>query len=293
MKKIIVLSALFLFLAGCGIVPLKPISEKKITVITTLFPVYDFARSVGGDKAEVILLIPPGTEPHGYEPTASDVVNINSADVFAYTGDFMERWVSGILNSITNKNLEIVDTSEGTEIVNGDPHIWLDFEHDKIMAKNIADAIIKKDPKNKDYYDKNLRDFISKIDKIDADYKSTISSCKTKEIVYGGHYAFGYLVRRFGLEYTAAQGLSPDSEPTAKDLIELVNQVKKNDIKYIYYEELASPKVAETISRETGAKMLLLNNLESLPKDEIESGKTFIDAMYENLDNIKVGLDCK
>jgi len=100
-------------------------------------------------------------------------------------------------------------------------------------------------------------------------------------------------VRRFGLQYTAAQGLAPDSEPTVKDLIKLVDQIKNDDVKYIFYEELASPKVAETISNETGAKMLLLNNLESLPKDEFQNGKTFIDAMYQSLDNIKVGLDCK
>lgn len=296
MKKIIAISMLILSLAGC--VNLESVktnddAKKKITVITTLFPVYDFARTIGGNKANTVLLIPPGTEPHEYEPTAGDVVTINSADIFAYTGDFMEKWVAGILGSITNKNLEIVDTSNGTDIVNGDPHIWLDFEHDKIMAKNIADALVKKDPENNDYYEKNLQDFISKIDKIDADYKTTISSCKTKEIVYGGHYAFGYLVRRFGLTYIAAQGIAPDSEPTAKGLIELVDQVKSRDIKYIFYEELASPKVAETIANETGSKMLLLNNLESLPKDEIENGETFIDAMYQSLDNIRVGLNCK
>lgn len=286
---------LILSLAGCGnIAPVETDNKNnKITVITTLFPVYDFARSVGGNKADVLLLLTPGTEPHEYAPTASDIVNINNADVFAYTGYFMEQWVSGVLESITSKNLEIVDMSKGNEIVNDDPHIWLDFENDKIMAKNIADAIIKKDPKNKDYYEKNLQDFISKIDKIDGEYKTTISSCKTKEIVYGGHYALGYLVRRFGLQYTAAQGLAPDSEPTVKDLIKLVDQIKNDDVKYIFYEELASPKVAETISNETGAKMLLLNNLESLPKDEFQNGKTFIDAMYQSLDNIKVGLDCK
>jgi len=297
MKKFIVISALFLSLAGCGNSVPELIdaekSDKKLIIVTTLFPVYDFAKSVGGDMVEVTLLVPPGTEPHEYEPTASDIININNADVFAYTGGFMERWVPGILGSVTNKNLEAVNMSEGTEIVEGDPHIWLDFDHDRIMVKNIADAIVRKNPENKNYYEKNLEDLLSKIDKIDYDYKMTIFLCKSKEIVYGGHYAFGYLVRKFGLGYIAAQGLSPDSEPTAKDLIELTNQVRKNSVEYIFYEELASPKVAETISNETGAEMLLLNNLESLPRDEIASGKTFIDAMYENLNNIKTGLDCK
>ncbi|MCK9186353.1 zinc ABC transporter substrate-binding protein [Candidatus Gracilibacteria bacterium] len=294
MKKIITTLILILSLAGCAnSVPTKNISNDKIFVIATLFPIYDFAKSIGGDVADVSLLVPPGTEPHEYEPSASDLININNADVFVYTGDFMEKWIKGVLNGITNKNLEIIDVSKGTKIVNGDPHIWLDFEHNKIMAKNIAEALIKKNPKNKNYYEKNLQDLLIKIDGIDSAYKTTISSCKTKKIVYGGHYAFGYLVRRFGLEYVAAQGLSPDSEPTARDLIDLVDQVKNGNIKYIFYEELSSPKVAETISKETGAKMLLLNNLESLPKDEIKNGKTFIDAMYENLDNIKIGLDCK
>ncbi len=298
MRKFIILPLLFLFFAGCENSPYVNVVSSdavnhKITVVTTLFPVYDFAKNIGGKMSDAILLIPPGTEPHEYEPTSYDVVNINRADVFAYTGDFMEKWVSGILDSVTNKNLEIVDTSKGTEIVNGDPHIWLDFAHDKIMAKNIADAIIKKDPSHKDYYEKNLQDLFAKIDAVDDAYSKTISSCKTKEIIYGGHYAFGYLTRRFGLTYDAAQGLSPDSEPNAKDLIELTNQIKRDDIKYIFYEELASPKVAETISKETGVQMLLLNNLESLPKEDMQNGKTFIDEMYKNLGNIKIGLDCK
>ncbi len=299
MKKIIILSFLFIFLFGCSKTnSVSNVAKEngayiKLKIIATMFPVYDFAKSIGGEKTQVSLLTPPGSEPHDYEPTASDLININNADIFVYTGKFMEVWVAEMLKGVTNDKIDIVDTSNGTKIFEDDPHIWLDFEHNRIMAKNIADAMIKKDPSNKDYYEKNLKDLLTKIDKIDNDYFTTLSTCKTKNIVFGGHYAFGYLVRRFNLEYVAAQGFSPDSEPTANDLIKLVRHINEENIGYIFYEELSSTKVPETISKETGAKMLLLSNLESLTKDEVDSGKTFIDAMYENLSNIKIGLDCK
>ena len=277
----------------------------KIKVITTLFPLYDFAKNVGKDKVEVSLLLPPGVEAHSFEPKPSDIVKINEADIFVYTGKFMEPWAEGIIKGVTNKNLIVVDASRGTTMIPGvfhdadepagsmDPHIWLDFDNAKIMVGNIMQALNAEDTPNKDFYTMNATQYNNRLTEMDALFRTTLAPCKGKEIVYGGHYAFGYLARRYGLKYMAAQGVSPDAEPTAKDLARLVEQVKKDNVKYVFYEELTSPKIAETIANETDTKLLLLNAAHNVTKDQLEKGVSFMDILNGDLDNLKTGLGCR
>ncbi|MEW6001755.1 MAG: zinc ABC transporter substrate-binding protein [Nitrospirota bacterium] len=283
----------------------EPARIKKLKVITTLFPLYDMAKHIGADKAAVSLLLPPGVEAHSFEPKPSDIVKINEADVFVYTGKFMEPWAEDVIKGTVNKNLIVIDASRGTKMISGvfhdadkpagslDPHIWLDFDNAKIMVKNILQAFQLKDTANKDFYEQKANDYINKLTELDTSYKTTLATCKYKEIVYGGHYAFGYLAKRYGLKYLAAQGVSPDAEPTANDLVKLVEQIKKDKIKYVFYEELTSPKIAETIAGETDAKILLLNAAHNLSRDQFDQGLSFFDILKGDLDNLRVGLECK
>src|SRR5208283_1149651 len=217
----------FAIFATASLMSCKPSAKSGVTgthkmrVITTLFPLYDMARHVGGDKAEVSLLFPPGVEPHSFEPKPTDIVKINGADVFIYTGKFMEPWAEDIIKQVTNKNLLVIDASQGTKMINAessdadraagspDPHIWLDFDNAKIMVNGIAKAIEAKDSAHKDYYEQNLEAYIRRLNGLDYGFKSTLDKCETKEIIYGGHHSFGYLARRYGLKYMAAQGISP------------------------------------------------------------------------------------
>ncbi|MFA5024313.1 MAG: zinc ABC transporter substrate-binding protein [Patescibacteria group bacterium] len=283
----------------------QKVESIKFKVVTTLFPLYDMARSIGSDKADVYQLLPPGVEAHSFEPKPSDLVKINEADIFIYTGKFMEPWVEDILKSVTNKNLIVVDASQNTKMIPGvfhdedepagslDPHIWLDFDNAKIMATNIKQAFVAKDSKDTNFYEQKADNYSNELTNFDSEYHTTLSTCESKEIVYGGHYAFGYLANRYGLKYLAAQGVSPDSEPTASDLANLVDQVNKEKIKYVFYEELTTPKIAETIAQETNAKMLLLNAAHNLAKDQFDSGTTFFDILRSDLENLKIGLQCK
>jgi len=173
-----------------------------------------------------------------------------------------------------------------------DPHIWLDFKNDKIMLDNIKKTLTEKDPANADFYQRNADDYKNKLARLDDKYKSALVNCKSPEIVYGGHYAFGYLANRYNLKYLAAQGLAPDSEPTANDLVKLVEQVKKNNIKYIFYEEMTTLKIAETIANETNAKMLLLNAAHNVTKEDMDNNISFLSIMEKNLANLKIGLSC-
>ncbi len=309
-KKIIfVISIISVILVGTYFVfkysGSSKIESKKIKVVTTLFPLSDIAKSIGGERASVYQLLPPGVEAHSFEPKPSDIVKINEADIFIYTGKFMEPWVDDILRSVNNKKLIIVDASKNTRMIPGvfhdadepagtlDPHIWLDFDNAKIMVENIEQAFINNDPSGASFFNKKGTDYRAELESLDKQYRLSLTSCEKKEIVYGGHYAFGYLANRYGLKYLATQGVSPDSEPTAKDMVDLVNQVNKEKIEYIFYEELSSPKIAETISRETKAKMLLLNAAHNLSKDNLESGISFFDILKSNLENLKTGLICK
>ncbi|MFA5184008.1 MAG: metal ABC transporter substrate-binding protein [Patescibacteria group bacterium] len=304
----------------------------KLKVIATLFPLYDMAKNIGGERVEVYQLLPPGLEAHSFEPKPSDIVRINEADVFVYTGRYMETWAEDIINGLASRDIKIIDTSRGVELAQADsgdgyeeelehgselgdesghhhdeaadqedghrhggvdPHIWLDFSKAQIMVDNIAAALAEKDPANAEFYQNNALIYKDKLTAIDDDYRESLAGCRSRMVVYGGHYAFGYLSRRYGLEYAAAQGISPDAEPTASDLVSLVKQVREDDIKYIFYEELASPKIAETIARETDAKMLLLSAAHNLAKDQFDAGMSFFDVLNRNLDNLKLGLGCE
>jgi zinc transport system substrate-binding protein len=276
----------------------------KVKVITTLFPLYDMARNIGAEKADVSLLLPPGVESHSFEPTPGDIVKINEADVFVYTGKFMEPWAEGIIKGAANKKLIVVDASRGTKMIPGvfhdedepagslDPHIWLDFDNAKIILGNILEAFQRSNSADKGFYERKADDYSGKLAELDSVYRTALAVCKKKEIIYAGHYAFGYLANRYGIKYLAAQGVSPNAEPTAKDLGKLVEQIKKDKVKYIYYEELTSPKIAETIAGETGAKMLMLNAAHNLAKDQFEKGISFFDILRNDLDNLKIGLEC-
>ncbi|MBA4319848.1 MAG: zinc-binding protein [Flavobacterium sp.] len=311
-KKIIIFLAIAIVIGSSvwGIVSYKRQNEVvnangKIKVVTTLFPLYDMAKNIGDDKADVFQLLPPGVEAHSFEPKPSDIAKINEADIFIYTGKFMEPWVEDILKSVTNKDLIVVDVSQGTKMIPGvfhdedepagsmDPHIWLDFDNAEIMATNIENAFIKVDIRNSVLYEQNVDSYKNELTNLDEKYKITLANCQSKKIIYGGHYAFGYLASRYNLQYLAAQGVSPDAEPTASDLAALVDQIKKDNVKYVFYEELTSPKIAETVAQETNAKMLLLNAAHNLAKDQFDSGVSFFDVLNYDLDNLKIGLECK
>jgi zinc transport system substrate-binding protein len=284
----------------------KELSGKhNLRVVTTLFPLYDFARIVGGDKVDVILLLPPGVEPHSFEPKPKDVVLINQADVFVYTGKSMEVWVDDIIRGVNNNKLLILDTSKGIKMIksqldnksnysnSNDPHYWLDFENATKMVDSIVLALIKKDPINIAYYNQNAMKLKKSITDLELRYKLSLSSCKSRDIIYAGHYAFGYLAKRYKLKYIAAMGVSPNAEPTANDLAALVRQIKSVNTKYIYYEELSSPKIAETLSNETQTKMLLLNAGHNVSLDQLRQGISFLTIMENNLTNLKIGLSCQ
>lgn len=303
---IISLIVISFIMLSCQQKPGKLRGGKNLTVVTTLFPLYDFAKNIGGQKADVTLLLPPGVEPHAFEPRPGDILKIHEADMFVYTGRFMEPWVEDILKGTTNQGPLVIDASRAIKLTEEsakdkqknergkvDPHIWLDFSNAKRMVANILDGFLNRDPSNKDFYLKNAEGYTKKLDELDRRFRDSLASCKKDIIIHGGHFAFGYLAKRYNLTYISAyKGFSPDAEPTPRNLISLTKKLKENDVKYVFYEELISPKVAEVIARETGARLLMLHGAHNVTRDDMDRGITFISLMEHNLDNLRTGLEC-
>ncbi|NTV44499.1 MAG: zinc ABC transporter solute-binding protein [Candidatus Yonathbacteria bacterium] len=275
----------------------------KIIVVATLFPLYDMARAIGGDVADVSLLLPPGTEPHSFEPTPEDILRISRADVFIYTGPAMEPWVADILKNIDNPNLIVVNASahipplsavdEHVETATGtDPHVWLDLENARIMARDIADALAQTSSVHGEEIRTNVTRYDERLATIDTEYTTGLASCPSRTFIFGGHYAFGYLATRYKLDYHAAQGFSPDSEPSASNLATLTTLIKKNRVTTIFYEELENPKTAETLARETGTTLVALSSAHMVGKNDIDKGVTFFDILKKNLVALRTGLSC-
>jgi len=296
-KRIFFAASAFILCAGM-LFSNKALAQSRLKVITTLFPQYDFARAICRDKADVYLLIPPGVEPHEYEPKPSDIVKINQADVFIFTNPYMEPWAAGIVKGISPKRLMVINASKDVKFIKSaqgivDPHVWLDLSNAKVMVKNIADALIAKDPKNAEFYQTNAEEYNKKLDGIDNRFRDELGRCRKGVFISAGHSTFGYFAKRYGLTYLCGYtGYSPDSEPTPRAVMELIRDAKKNGLKYVYYEELLSPKLAQTIAQEAGAGTLSLNGAHNVSKKDLDSGVTFLSIMEENLVNLKKGLEC-
>ena len=291
--------------------------ERPLQVVTTLFPLYDFARNVGGRKANVTLLLPPGVEPHSFEPRPRDILRINQADLFIFTGPFMEPWAGTLVKSEENRNLVVVNSSNGVDLLHHseggerhgeggsravgptthedpvDPHIWLDLVNAQKMTDTILAGFAKKDPKNKGLYEENASAYKAKLRRLDEEFRNGLNNCKTRLFVHGGHYAFNYLARRYDLTYVSAYGSSPNAEPSPRHLAEIIQKIRQQKVGYVFYEELIQPRLAETIARETGARLLPLNGGHNVSKEELDKGVTFISLLQQDLTNLKIGLQCR
>lgn len=271
--------------------------DKRLKVVTSLFPLYDFTRNIGREKADVSLILPPGVEPHSFEPTPEDMKRIAEADIFIYTNKFMEPWIDNVLKGIDSRKLIVVDSSSGISFIEAkgsiNPHIWLDLSNAQKMVEAILDGFLRKDPLNKDFYTKNGDEYKARLDELDRDFRNGLSACEKDTFIHAGHFAFDYLAKRYNIRYFSAYKGAPDSEPTPKRLVSLIKKMNELDIRHIYYEELISPEIANVLSRETGAGLLMLHAGHNITKQEMDEGITFISLMKENLKNLRIGLQCR
>nr|WP_245208941.1 metal ABC transporter substrate-binding protein [Gottfriedia endophytica] len=287
-------------MSGCSQQNTKKKND-KIKIVTTFYPMYDFAKNIVGSNGDVELLIPAGTEPHDYEPSPKDMANIEEADVFVYNSDAMETWVPKLKQSVDSQNLKIVKASDGIQLIKGiaeenggnaspvDPHVWLDPVLAKKEVENIKNGIIAADPTHKSEYEKNAAQYEAKLTDLDQLYKNTLKNAKSRVFVTQ-HAAFAYLANEYHLTQVPIAGLSPDQEPSPSKLGELQKYVKDHNIKTIYFEEVASPKVAKTLADATGAQTVQLSPIEGVTKEEQSKGVDYIEYMKKNLEALQLSV---
>lgn len=289
-------------LTGCGTQPADTAAgDGRLRVLTSFYPMYDFACKIGGDCIDVTNMVPSGTEPHDWEPSTNDLKNLEKADVFIYNGADMEPWADDLLVSRSD-TLRVVEASENVELrtTDGehehthehegadhhhgdfDPHVWLDPENAKIEMEAIRDALCAADPENSTVFQSNYEKYAAELDALDAEFREKLAPLLNRTIVVA-HEAFGYLCDAYGLTQVGIEGLSPDSEPDPGRMAEVIDFVREHSISTIFFEELVSPKVAEAIASETGAQAKMLSPLEGLSDEQAAAGADYFSVMHDNL----------
>lgn len=273
----------------------------KLTVITTLFPTYDFARQIAGNTASVRILLPPGIEAHSFEPTPRDIADIRNADIFVYTGKYMEPWVEKIAIESASAGVTIVDASTGIGLLRHDddghhgdfdPHIWTDPLNAKIMAENIAEALAIRLPEKREAFLANLATYEAELDRLHELNTEVMKHARVRTIVYAGHFAFGYFAKRYGLDHVSPyEGYSPDAEPNPRRIASLIETIKSLRLSTVFYEEIIAPRVATVIAEQAGIDMVLLHGAHNVTPDEFARGVTYIGIMRENIEKLKAALE--
>lgn len=304
-----ILSAAALVLVGCGTggSSESTVSEEGITVVTTFYPMYDFAKNVVGDNGEVSVLLDAGQESHGYEPTPQDIAAITEADVFVYNSDEMETWVPSVLESIESSDVIVVEAAEdialfeleedtateeehsdeeGEDAHSVDPHVWLDPVYAQAEVEAILAGVVEADEANQESYEANAAAFKGKLADLDAAYQSAFEVAENRTFVVQ-HAAFGYIARRYDLTEVAVSDVSSDAEPNPAKLAELQQFMIDNQITTVYYSDSASSKTAETLAEGAGASLEVLSPLEGITEEDQEAGKDYLSVMEENLSALK------
>lgn len=266
--------------------------SSKLQITASFYPYYYFAGFIGGDRVRVINLTPAGTEPHAYELTARDLITIQSSKLLILNG-LVEPWIDQLTSGLKDTPTEILIV--GSDVIDSktkDPHVWLSPKLVQTQVKLITGQLIKIDPENADYYGQNTSDLLTKLTVLDRDFQSGLSNCRLRDFVTS-HNAFGYLSADYNLHQVPISGLSPDAEPSLQKLAEISEFVRTKNITYIFFESLVSPKLAQTLASEVGAKVLVLNPIEGLTPDEISRGQDYFTVMQANLKNLRLALDCK
>lgn len=305
--------AVILAFAGCEQAPPPPAATSapapaKPLVVASFFPLYDFSRQVAGERAEVISLVPPGVEPHDWEPSPRDVAEVQKARLFVYNGGGFEQMADRLLKEIAGKGPLAVNTTEGIPLLDAktghdhghdkdkdhgkDPHVWLDPVLAQRQVDAIATGLAQVDAAGKAAYEGKAAAYKARLAGLHESFEAGLKDCARRDVVTS-HAAFAYLARRYRLNQVPVMGLAPESEPNPKDLATLVRFARAKKVKYIFFETLVSPKLAETIAREVGARTLVLNPIEGLTKDEAAAGKDYIALMEANLGNLRTALECR
>lgn len=308
MKKIAILVCLFLLMAlpACA----------ELDVIATNFPLYDFARQVAGDAAQVRMLISPGTEVHAYDPTPKDMIAVQECDMLLYVGGDSEGWVDTLLGAVSDgpQTLRLMECVEGIEdhhdhdhdseahsshgedhdhgVIQFDEHIWTSPVNAMAMVQMICDGLCAADPDNAALYRQNADAYIAEISALDGQFRSLADSAENCVLVFADRFPLAYFAQEYGFDVIAAvNGCSAESEPSAQQLQLIIDTVRQQQIPCVYTIEMSTGRVAETVRAETGCEVLSVHSCQNVTKDEMNAGETYVSLMQKNLAALEAGLN--
>ena len=307
-------------LVGCG--PRQRAEDGKLQVVCTVFPYYDFARQIGGDDVDVTLLVAAGKETHSFEPTPLDVITLSESDVFLYNGGESEAWVEDIL-SAAGENIAVTlplmlqvsalaeewaegmegghddhdhdhdseDHSHDSDDIEYDEHVWTSPVLAKTLCQAICDALCQADPAHQEGYQSRLTDYLAQLDQLDEAFRDTVAAGQRRLLVFGDRFPLLYFCKEYGLDYRAAfHGCASDTEPSLATLKYLIDKVEEAHIPVVYTIELSSRKVAQAIAETTGAKVLTFQSCQTVSRQDMEAGATYLSLMWEDVEALKEGL---
>ncbi len=318
--------ALTLSLAACA-APREKADDGKLQIVATLFPYYDFARAIAGDRADVTLLLSPGREAHSFEPTPLDAVTISESDVFLYNGGEGEYWVDEMLSAagehiaVVARMMDYVDAldeefSEGmqgadshdhddhshddhdhedehdSDEVEYDEHIWTSPKNAVVLCRAVCDAICGADPANEDFYRANCDAYCAQLEALDARFASLCEIAPRKLLVFADRFPMLYFCREYGLDYRAAfHGCSGDTEPSLATIKYLIDKVADEHIPVVYTVDLSTKKVAAVVSECTGAAVDTLYSMQTVSRADLDAGETYLTLMERNYEALRKGLN--
>ncbi len=323
MKKIlsafICLMLMTSIFTGCGATSQGSSDSKKLKIVTTIFPEYDWVRNIVGEKennVELTMLIDNGVDLHSYQPSTDDIVKISKCDIFIYVGGESDEWVDDALKQSSNKDMTVIDLldvlgdrvkeeehkegmqheeeDEEEEEKETDEHVWLSLKNASALCEHICDKICDKDEANKDTYKANTKSYIQKLDKLDMQYKDAADNAKSKTLVFADRFPFRYMVDDYGLDYCAAfAGCSAECEASFETVIFLAKKVDELGLKNIFQIEGSKSNIAKTVKDNTKSKdqnIVTLDSLQSVTKKDVDGGVTYLGEMEKNLSVLRDAL---
>lgn len=275
--------------------------EEVLQVYTTIFPLEDFSKKIGGDFVNVTNIIPVGADAHTFEPTPKDLIAVAEGDLFIYNGAGLEGFAEKVRELMKEENVKIVEASKNIPLIefddhddhehehDQDPHVWLDPILSISLAETIKDAFVELMPEHEDDFTANFLNVKKELERIDEQFRALVEESE-RDTFFVAHAGYGYWEHRYGLKQVGIAGISPTSEPSQRQLQVMIELATDYHIEYILMEKNIPTKVADVVKDAIGAESLYIHNLETIGEDDVKNGEDYFSLMEKNIDVLKIAL---
>lgn len=316
---------LFIIIGLCLLLPLcgckggcYESGGEGLDIVTTVFPAFDFARELAGDKARVCLLVPPGSESHSFEPTAQDILRIQNCDLLICNGGESEVWLEDMLAGMEGAVPRLVmldcvqaleeEVKAGMQLAGHDheearqeghdheeteydEHVWTSPKNAALISQAIGQALRAIDPANSNYYARRTESYCEKLLALDRGFRALAGSCSSPTMIFADRFPARYFVEEYGLDYYAAfPGCAEEAEPSARTVAFLIDKVRQEQVPAVFYIEFSNQKMADVICEDTGCQKLLFHCCHNVTRQQLDEGVSYLGLMEQNLETLREAL---